>query len=143
MAGPNEKIVREFYEATAPGHRERLFSLQDAHVVYKMPEGLPAGGGRFEGLEEVRDRFLPTFYGAFDVRFVPDQFITEGEHVVAVGHIRGKTREQGVPIDVPFAHCWTVRGDALMELRAFTDTAVLARALGAGGPLESGRPPGS
>jgi len=129
MPGLSERIVREFYAATAPGHRERLFSLQDPHVVYRMPEGLPAGGGRFEGLEAVRDGFLPAFYGAFDVRFVPDQFIGEGEHVVALGHIRGKTRESGVAVDVPFAHCWTVRDDVLVELRAFTDTAVLARAL--------------
>ena len=43
--GQNRKRVQEFYEATAPGHRERLFSLQDAHVVYKMPEGLPVAAG--------------------------------------------------------------------------------------------------
>jgi uncharacterized protein len=129
MSGPNEKRVREFYDATAPGHRERLFSLQDAHVVYEMPEGMPTGGGRFEGLADVGERFLPSFYGAFDVRFVPEEFIAEGEHVVVLGHIRGRTRERGIPVDVPFAHCWTVRDEVLTELRGFTDTAVLARAL--------------
>ena len=39
----NEKRVRAFYEATAPGHRERLWSLQAPRVVYDLPEGMPVG----------------------------------------------------------------------------------------------------
>ena len=54
----NEKLVRAFYEATAPGHRESLRGLQAPHVVYDMPQGMPAGGGHFEGLQDVLDRFL-------------------------------------------------------------------------------------
>jgi len=124
-----EKRVRGFYEATAPGHREALAGLQASHVVYDLPEGMPVGSGHFEGLEDVRDRFLTTFYGAFDVRFVAEEFITEGDNVVAIGRIQGKTRKRSVPVDVPFVHVWTVRGGSLQRMRAFTDTAVLARTL--------------
>jgi ketosteroid isomerase-like protein len=73
----NEKRVRDFYEATIPGHRERVTSLQSAHVVYELPEGMPTGGGRFEGVA-VREDFLPEFYGALDARFVTEEFITGG-----------------------------------------------------------------
>lgn len=134
MTEDNEKRVREFYAATMPGHRERLLSLQAPHVLYEMPEGLSAGGGRFVGLRDVGERFLPGFYGAFDVHFEVEQCIAQGEHVVAIGRIRGRTRDRGTPIDVPFAHVWTVRDDLLTHLRAFTDTAVLARALAEGSP---------
>jgi ketosteroid isomerase-like protein len=34
-----------------------------------------------------------------------------------------------VPVNVPFAHVWTVRDGYLQRLRAFTDTALLAHAL--------------
>ena len=34
----NERLVRTFYESTAPGHRERLRAIQAPHVVYDMPE---------------------------------------------------------------------------------------------------------
>lgn len=125
----NEKRVRAFYNATAPGYREPLRGLQAPQVIYDLPEGMPTGGGRFEGLEDVLERFLCEFYEAFDVRFMAEEFITAGEHVVAIGRIVGKTRKAGVPVDVPFVHVWTVREGYLQRLRGFTDTALLAQAL--------------
>ena len=129
MTQENEKRVRDFYEAILPGHRERVVSLQAAHVVYELPEGMPTGGGRFEGVD-VREGFLPGFYGAFDARFVNEEFITSGENVVVIGRLKGKTRERAVPVDVPYVHVWTVRDDILTRLRVFADTATLARLLG-------------
>jgi len=69
-------------------------------------------------------------YGAFDAHLLAGEFITSGENVVVLGRFVGKTRDGGVPVDVPFAHVWTVRQDVLTRMRVFTDTAVLARALG-------------
>lgn len=116
-------------DATAPGPREPLRSLQSPQVVYDLPEGMPIGGGRYEGLEDVLEHFLSDFYGAFDVRFVAEEFITAGEHVVAIGRIAGKTRKAAVPVNVPFVHVRTVREGYLQRLRGFTDTALLAQAL--------------
>jgi uncharacterized protein len=132
MTEDNEKRVRAFYEATVPGHREALRGLQAPHVVYDLPEGMPIGCGHFEGLQDVLERFLTSFYRALDVRFVTEEFISAGENVVAIGRIQGKTRKAAVPVDVPFVHVWTVREGYLQRMRAFTDTAVLARALAKG-----------
>ena len=129
MESDQEKHVLAFYEHLAPGHREPLFGLQSAHVVYELPEGMPVGAGRFEGISEVRDRFLPEFYAAFDARFVPEETITQGDRVVVLGRLQGKTRQGGVPIDVPFVHVWTTKDHVLTRLRGFIDTATLARAL--------------
>ena len=125
--------VRAFYDALAPGHREPLFGLQSAHVVYELPEGMPTGGGRFEGISDVLDRFLPSFYAAFDARFIPEEMISEGDQVVVLGRLKGRTRQGDVPIDVPFVHVWTVAEHLLTRLRGFIDTAALARALGKNG----------
>ena len=129
MTEQNEKRVRAFYEATVPGHRESLRGIQAPNVIYDLPEGMPVGAGHFEGLQDVLERFLANFYAAFDVRFVAEEFITQGESVVAIGRIKGKTRKSAVPVDVAFAHVWTVREGRLERLRAFTDTVLLARAL--------------
>jgi ketosteroid isomerase-like protein len=129
MASEQEKHVLAFYDALAPGHREALFGLQSGHVVYELPEGMPGAGGRFEGMLDLLDRFLPAFYAAFDARFVPEETIAEGDRVAVLGRLKGKTRQGGVPVDVPFAHVWTVRDDMLVRLRGFIDTATLARAL--------------
>jgi ketosteroid isomerase-like protein len=125
----NEKVVRAFYEATSPGHRARLRALQSPHVVYDMPDGMPIGAGHFEGLQDILERFLTSFYGALDVHFVAEEFIAGSEHVVAIGRIEGATRKARVPIDIAFVHVWTVGDGRLQRLRAFTDTAVLTRAL--------------
>jgi ketosteroid isomerase-like protein len=129
MSQDNEKLVRAFYEATVPGHRERLWAIQAPHVVYDMPEGMPIGAGHFEGLQEILEGFLTSFYGALDVHLVAEEFIAGSEHVVAIGRIEGATRKARVPIDIAFVHVWTVGDGRLQRLRAFTDTAVLARAL--------------
>jgi len=129
MAQDDEKRVRAFYEHMAPGHREALRGLQTSHVVYDMPEGMPIGAGHYEGLDDVLGRFLPSFYGALDVHFDAEEFVTAGDTVVAIGRIQGKTRTTGVPVDLPFVHVWTVRDGHLQRMRAFTDTALLARAL--------------
>jgi len=129
MPTDQERHVHAFYEALAPGHREPLFSLQSAHVVYELPEGMPAGAGRFEGMREVLERFLPDFYAAFDARFVPEETISDGDRVVVLGRLKGQTRHGGVPLDVPFVHVWTVTDRVLTRMRGFIDTATLARAL--------------
>ena len=129
MTDRNEHLVRVFYESTAPGHREALWGLEASRVVYDLPEGMPVGAGHFEGLLDVTDRFLTSFYGAFDVRFLAEEFVTQGELVVVIGRIQGTTRTTEVPVDVPFVHVWTVREGRLQRLRAFTDTALLSRAL--------------
>jgi len=125
----NENRVRAFYESTAPGHRESLRGLQSPHVVYDLPHGMPIGCGHFEGLQDVLERFLTSFYTALDVHFVAEEFIASADEVVALGRIEGATRKAAVPINVPFAHVWTVRESYLQRLRAFTDTEVLAQAL--------------
>ena len=129
MAGDQERHVRAFFDALATGHREALFGMQSAHVVYELPEGMPAGGGRFEGMADLLDRFLPNFYAAFDARFVPEEMISAGDRVVVLGRLKGRTRQGAVPIDVPFVHVWTVTDQVLTRLRGFLDTATLAHAL--------------
>jgi ketosteroid isomerase-like protein len=125
----NESRVRAFYESTAPGHRQALRGIQAPHIVYELPQGMPVASGHFEGLQDVFDRFLTSFYAAFDVHFIADEFIGEGDEVVALGRIEGRTRKSAVPVNVPFAHVWTVRDGYLQRLRAFTDTAALVKAL--------------
>jgi ketosteroid isomerase-like protein len=118
----NEKRVRAFYEATAPGHRESLWGLQAPNVVYDIPEGMPIGCGHFHGLQDVLERFLTSFYKALDVHFVAEEFIAAGDEVVALGRIQGKTRKAAVPVDVPFAHVWTVRDEQVVAFEQITDT---------------------
>jgi|SRR4029434_2654837 ketosteroid isomerase-like protein len=93
----NEKLVRAFYEATVPGHRESLRGIQAPHVIYDLPEGMPIGCGHFEGLQDVLERFLTSFYGALDVRFVAEEFIAAGDEVVGSVVSKEKLEKQPCP----------------------------------------------
>lgn len=66
MIEENEKHVRAFYKATVPSHRASLRGLQAPHVILRLPEGMPIGCGPFGRLQDVLERFLTSFYGAFD-----------------------------------------------------------------------------
>jgi ketosteroid isomerase-like protein len=129
MVEDNEKGVRAFYDATVPGHREALRGLQSPRVIYDLPERMPIGCDHFDGLQDVFERFLTSFYTALDVQFIAEEFISAGENVVALARIEGTMRKAAAPADIPFAHGWTVRDGYLQRLRAFTDTALLAHAL--------------
>jgi len=128
MTENNEKLVRAFYEAIVPGHREPLCGLQAAHAVHEMPAGIYTGGDRFGGMTALK-HFFHEFCAAFDVHFVAEEFITMDERVVAIGHIQGVTRRGTGSIDVPFVQVWTVRDDRLERLLFFADTAMLTHAL--------------
>ena len=130
-ADQNEKLARRFYESTAPGHREALRGIQASHVVYDLPEGMPAGAGHFEGLEG-RARAIPyALYGAFDVHFARKSSSSpRGPSSWSVTSKAGPGRRPCL-VRVPFVHIWTVADNHLQRMRGFTDTAVLARALAA------------
>lgn len=125
----NEKLVRAFYEATVPGHREALRGIQSPHVVYDLPAGMPIACGHFDGLQDVLERFLTNFYLALDVRFIAKNSLQRATKSSRWVVSKEKTRKAAVPINVPFAHVWTVQNGYLQRLRAFTYTAVLTRAL--------------
>jgi ketosteroid isomerase-like protein len=114
----NEKLVRAFYEAIAPGRREPLDGLQAAPVVYEVSERVCTGGDLFEGITDLK-HFFHEFCTAFDVHFVTEEFITMDERVVAIGRTQGEARRGNRLIDVPFVHVWTVRDDRLERLPAY------------------------
>ena len=131
------ETVRRYYDAVHPGRRAELMELLDPHIVVDVPEGFPGSGGIYHDLRAYMVDFLYGFYGSFDLRVEPEEFLDAGERVVALGRFRGTALATGAPVDVPFAHVWTVHKGHLVQGRLFTDTAVLTRA--AGGPLPPAR----
>lgn len=103
--------------------------IQSPHVVYDLPAGMPIACGHFDGLQDVLERFLTNFYLALDVRFIAKNSLQRATKSSRWVVSKEKTRKAAVPINVPFAHVWTVQNGYLQRLRAFTYTAVLTRAL--------------
>ena len=62
-AKENEKLVRAFYEATVPGHREALRGLQAPHVIYDLPKGSPSAAAISRASRTCLSDFSPASMG--------------------------------------------------------------------------------
>lgn len=123
------ETVRRYYQALVPGHRANLMDLLDPHFVLELPPGLVGCAASYNGLKEYIQDFLFAFYGAFDVRLVPEEFMASGDRVVTMGRMEGHSIPRGIPVNVGFAHVWTVRRGMIIHGRMYADTAVLCQAL--------------
>jgi uncharacterized protein len=123
------ETVRRYYQSLVPGHRADLMDLLDPHFVLELPPGLVGCAAKYHGLKEYIQDFLFAFYGYFDVRLIPEEFIASGDRVVVLGRMEGHTIPRGTPVNVEFAHTWTVRKGMLVRGRMYADTAVLCQAI--------------
>ncbi len=123
------EAVRRYYEALIPGHRADLMDLLDPHFVLEVPPGLVGCTATYTGLKEYIQDFLFAFYGYFDVRLIPEEFMASGDRVVTLGRMEGQSVPRGTPLNVAFAHVWTVRRGMIIHGRMYADTAVLCQAI--------------
>ena len=87
------------------------------------------GGGRFEGKQEIGKmlgQWGPDNFEEF--RATPDEFHEDGNVVIVLGHVEGKTKAGG-SLAAPFVHINRLRDGKVVEVLALTDTAVLRDAV--------------
>ena len=123
------ETVRRYYASLVPGRRADLMDLLDPHFVLELPPGLVGCAATYTGLKEYIQDFLFAFYGYFDVRLVPEEFVASGDRVVVLGRMEGQAVPRGTPLNVAFAHAWTVRKGRIVHGRMYADTAVLCQAI--------------
>ena len=128
MSAENVQVVRDVYAAFARKDIDAIVAALDEDVAWTTSM-LLRSGATYHGHDGVRSLLGALGEVWQEMSAEPEEFIDGGENVVALGRIQGQTRKAAAPVNVPFAHVWTVRDGYLQRLRAFTDTALLARAL--------------
>jgi ketosteroid isomerase-like protein len=58
-----------------------------------------------------------------------DNIIDAGEHIVAVGHSRGRVKASGNAFEVAVVHVWTMRQGKALRFENYLDTPKMLRAL--------------
>jgi ketosteroid isomerase-like protein len=124
------EIVMRSYDAFARGDMDGVLGDMDPDIEWHQAQGLPHGG-YYRGLDEVRRNIFEPLDTEWwdDFSATPDEFLDAGEHVVVLGRYRGVAKQTRRPLDVPFVHVWTVRGDKAVRFRQFLDTAGWVAAL--------------
>ena len=118
----NKEIVEAAYASFAKGDVPAVMGAMDENIKWTEAEGFPLAGtyvgpqavleGVFMRLGEVGDEYAA----------VPDQFIAEGDTVVALGNYSWKHKSSGAPAKVKMVHVWTVADGKLATFQQHVDT---------------------
>ena len=112
--------VRRLYDAFAAGDGGSLSTLL-AETHWVEARGVPYGGV-YHGFGEIAENvFGPIGRDVRDFTATPEELLPIGDdRVLALGRYRGTT-DQG-PMEIRFAHLWTVADDRITHFEQFTDT---------------------
>jgi len=61
--------------------------------------------------------------------FEPEEYVAQGDRVVALGHFRFRMKTTGKSYASPWAMAWTVRDGKAVDCRVYEDTETQANAL--------------
>lgn len=126
----NGEIIKGLYEDFATSNIPGVLGAMDANISWTEAEGFIYGGtyiGPNAVLENVFMKFGAEWEG---FSAVPDQILEDGENVIALGTYSGKFLPTGKSVTVPFAHAWTLRDGKIVKFVQYTDTLMMAKALG-------------
>ena len=91
-------------------------------------EPLPQAG-RLQGPDAVFEMFGELFEQWDDLSVTPDEFVEDGDTIVALGHVEARAKATGEQVKVPFAHVWRMGDGEAERVQILEDTAVMAKAL--------------
>ena len=127
----NVDTLRQGYEAYGRGDLEAAMEPWHDDIVWENPNAqqLPRPGVH-EGKDAVRELLqeFPSYWDELSVS--PDEFVEDGDTVVALGHVEAKAKETGRDIKYPFVHVWRFRDDKVERMQNLFDTALVGEGLG-------------
>ena len=138
MATPEDNIatIRRVYDAMKNRDASALEEIFAADIRISQSPELPWGGD-YEGRDGAFTFFL-SLVEHIESQVTTDRMFAAGEHVVQVGHTRGKVVANGAPFDVAEVHVWEVRNGKVVGFRAYIDTPAMLEALRADGAADPG-----
>lgn len=126
----NVDIVRSFYQAVAEGNPEKVLGLLHPNLNWTEAEGFPYYSGTWTRPSDVLEKLLvPLGRDWEDFAAVPDEFVSNGDVVVALGAYSGRSKATGKRMKAPFVHRWECRDGKLQRFNMYTDTLLVHRAM--------------
>lgn len=135
----NVAFIEAIYDAYAQGNSRFILDriTDDVDWVNEGPESIPYAG-TFKGPNEVR-RFFEALGSSVDNgRVTAEDFIAQGDKVVATGRFSATVKATGKRIEVPIAHVFTIRSEKITRWVGYADTARVAEAYAVSGKSAAG-----
>ena len=121
VASQNVEMTKKAYEAFAAGDLETVLSTFDDNVEFVVP-GNSTISGTYRGKAEVTNFFAKLAEKSFTN--TPSRFVADEDVVVVLGQITAGGES------APEADASTFRGGKIVNLQAFSDTAMFERVYG-------------
>ena len=121
--------IQSLYAAFARGDVPGVLGALAADVHWTEADGFPYPGS-FVGPQAVLENVfmkLGTEWEGYAA--VPQEYVVQGETVVALGEYSGKFKKTGKSMKAPFVHVWKFKGGKVASFRQHTDTVLVQRAL--------------
>lgn len=125
----NTRLVQQAYQSIAAGDIRALLKAFAEDVEWELPEmeNVPFAG-KWRGHEGVRQFFSKVFEVQDVVRFEPEEYIAQGDKVVALGHFIMRIKATAIEFGSKWAQVWTVKDGKVLRFYEYVDTAVVSRA---------------
>lgn len=123
----NVRIVQNAYAAFERGDIEGLLQLvaDDVEWITPGPSDIMPAAGHRRGREGVAD-FFSSLSAQEDVElFEPQEYIAQGEKVVALAKYRGRVKATGRTAETDLVHVFDIKDGKVQRFREFFDTAAV------------------
>ena len=122
-------LLRDAYAAFARGDVPAVLGVFDPKIEWTEAAGFPYPG-TFVGPEAVLQGVfmkLGTEWEGWTA--VPEEYVAQGEVVIALGKYGGVYKATGKRMTAPFVHVWRFRGGKVVRFQQHTDTALVRAAM--------------
>jgi ketosteroid isomerase-like protein len=125
----NTDAVSATYDAFSRGDVPAVLASLDPNIDWTDADGFPYGGN-YRGHDAVLQGIFMRLGAEWDsYSAVPEEFVAEGDKVIALGTYSGKYKATGKSFSAPFAHVWTLRDGKAVKFQQYTDTVKVQEAL--------------
>lgn len=118
----NSEIVQGLYASFAQGDVPAVLAVMADEIQWAEADGF-ALAGTYVGPQAVLEGvFMRLGEIGDDWTVVAEQFVAEGDTVVALGHYSWKHKSSGKPAAVKMAHVWTLGDGKIVAFQQHVDT---------------------
>ncbi len=125
----NVSLIRKIYSAFAAGDAQTILDsvTDNAQWINHGPASIPYAGSR-AGKAQIGEFFQAIANSTTGGKVIAENYVAQGDTVVATGRYQATVRDTGAEIDTPIAHFFTVRNGKVEKWVGFSDTAQVADA---------------
>jgi ketosteroid isomerase-like protein len=125
----NVSLIRKIYAAFAAGDAPTILDsvTDNAQWINHGPATIPYAGSR-AGKAQIAEFFQAIANSTTGGKVTAENFVAQGDTVVATGRYQATVRNTGAEINTPIAHFFTVHNGKVEKWVGFSDSAHVADA---------------